>query len=327
MLELELLQFYMSETGPSVAFDKNTSYALFARAIPRMALKSDGLLYTVFAFACLHRTKATGGDVSAIPSPTAVAVARDHYRSYLQLALQHHHLELAPLSRDNVDGLIMTANLLRLVALSELSERNLVPYTPPSEWLRTTRSHAQLFRVAWDMVGDDGSTQTAMLIAATPVVWDVDEREGADKRRCLLHILQAPEGGGDDTDDNGDPDEWDPEVRQAYESTLSYVGGIWQSVLRNEPLGPIGRRLVLFPILANKRFIELVEEARPRALVVMAHYFALFTVLRSFWYIGNTGPREVRAIAAHLLAPWQRLMEWPLHIVEGGWTYNPSDAS
>ncbi|KAE9366752.1 hypothetical protein N431DRAFT_429553 [Stipitochalara longipes BDJ] len=325
MLELELMHFYVTETGPSIAFDKNISSDLFVKAIPRFALKSNSLLYSVYAIATLHQVKTTGGSDPSIPSPTAVATARDHHQLYLQLAFHHHHQELTQLSRANVDMVMMTANVLRLIAFVVLSERPLVPYLPPLEWLRITRSHGQVFRAAWDLVGDDSSTQTARLIRAHPVVWDPDEREGADKREGLQHLLLACRGVGGCPED--EPGQWDDGMRRAYESTLSYIGGIWHSVQKNDPLGPIGRRLMLFPILIDQRFIELVGEARPRALVIMAHYFALFVVLKSYWIVGNTGPREVRAIAAQVSADWQGMMALPLHLVNQGVLYSPAAAT
>lgn len=325
MLELELMHFYITETGPSIAFDKNTSFDLFVKAIPRAALKSDSLLYSVYAIATLHQTKTTGGADPSIPSPTAVATARDLHQLYLQLVFQHHHQELAQLSRDNVDMVIMTANIIRLIAFVVLSERPLDPYLPPLEWLRITKSHAQIFRTAWDLVGDDSSTQTARLIRATPVVWDHDEREGTDKREGLQHLLLA--GTSVDGCRENEPGQWDDGVRRAYESTLSYIGGIWHSVQKGDPLGPIGRRLMLFPVLVDQRFIELVGEAKPRALVIMAHYFALVVVLKPFWLVGNTGPREVRAIAAQVPADWQGMMALPLRLVNEGVAYSPAAAT
>jgi hypothetical protein len=325
MLELELMHFYIAETGPSIAFDKNTSFDLFVKTIPRVALKSDSLLYSVYAIATLHQAKTTGGPDPSIPSPTAVATARDHHQLYLQLAFQHHHQELAQLSRANVDMAVLTANIMRLIAFIVLSERPLVPYLPPLEWLRITKSHARIFRAAWDLVGDDSSTQTARLIRATPVVWDHDERESADKREGLQHLLLAcssVDGCGED-----EPGQWDDGVRRAYESTLSYIGGIWHSVQKSDPLGPIGRRLMLFPMLVDQRFIELVGEAKPRALVIMAHYFALVVILKSFWFVGNTGAREVRAIAAQVPANWRGMMALPLRLVNEGLPYSPAVAT
>lgn len=97
-----------------------------------------------------------------------------------------------------------------------------------------------------------------------------------------------------------------------------------QAVQENEPLAPIGRRLMLFPILIDKCFIELVGKARPRPLIVMAHYFALLVLLKSFWFIGNIGPREVRAIAWYVPRLWQQMIEWPLHVIENALPYSPT---
>jgi hypothetical protein len=54
MQELELMHFYITETGPSIAFDKESSHDMFVKSIPRIAFKSDALLYSVYAFAGLH---------------------------------------------------------------------------------------------------------------------------------------------------------------------------------------------------------------------------------------------------------------------------------
>jgi hypothetical protein len=98
-------------------------------------------------------------------------------------------------------------------------------------------------------------------------------------------------------------------------------------VVENNPLGPIGRRLILFPILVDQRFIDLVGEGNPRALVILAHFFALVAILKSFWFVGNTGTREVRAIAAHLPAHWQGMLEFPLRLVNEGVPYSPPAVS
>lgn len=309
MQELELMHFYITETGPSIAFDNETSYELFVKAIPRMAFQSDALLFSLYALAALHRAKtARGGDTFTPPSESA-SEPLQHHQLYLELAIRYHQEELSRFPRDNVDLLLMTTHLMRLVAFVVLSERSLMPYAPPLEWLRITNSHAPLFRAAWNFVGDDDSTQIAKLFYSTPILWDTTEREGVDKRQDLQHILAWH------VDD--DPGLWLLEVRQAYESTLSYIGGIFQALHKKEPSGPIRRRIMLFPMLIDKVFVDLVAEGRPRALVILGHYFALVKMLDSFWYVGNTGPREVRAIAAHLSYRWKGMMDLPLRIIDG----------
>ena len=72
------------------------------------------------------------------------------------------------------------------------------------------------------------------------------------------------------------------------------------------------RILLLFPYLVQKGFIDLVQEQRPRALVILAHYFGLLAQFKDIWFIGDTASREVRAIQSALSKEWQDLMAWPL---------------
>ena len=88
-----------------------------------------------------------------------------------------------------------------------------------------------------------------------------------------------------------------------------------ESRIANLPAG-LARRLIVFPMLVDKLFVDFVEEQRPRALVILAHYFALLTMLRGFWWVGDAGPREVLAIVGEVPAEWQHLLSWPLEVMK-----------
>ncbi|KAF3492150.1 C6 finger domain-containing protein [Arthroderma uncinatum] len=311
ILELELMHHYITETGPSIAFDKESSSDLFVKAIPRMAFQSDALLYGIYAITTLHQAK------TALPSSSTL----DHHQQYLQLAFHYHHKELGSFSSENADVILLTTHIMRIIASVMLSERSLVPYTPPSEWLKIASSNAQIFRAAWEMVGNDSSTQLAKLMHSTPLAWDKNkhQREGLGQRQRLQHILIAQNNEESDADD---PDCWDIGVREAYESAAGYIGGLLQAMQTcEEPSGQIKRRIMVFPLLVDTRFIDLVTEGRPRALVIMAHYFALVVALESSWFIGDTGAREVKAIASHLPTWWQGFMDLPMRAINGDFTY------
>ena len=63
-------------------------------------------------------------------------------------------------------------------------------------------------------------------------------------------------------------------------------------------------------------FIEFVSEQRPRSLVVLAHFFATVAQVRSVWWIGKSGEREIRAIHQALPEEWRGQMIWPLAMAE-----------
>ena len=82
----------------------------------------------------------------------------------------------------------------------------------------------------------------------------------------------------------------------------------------SEPLTEICRNLMLFPFVVQSQFIDLIKDQQPRALAVLAHYFALLASFRSVWWIGDTGRKEVQALTTVL----SDLVSWPLNVMELG---------
>ena len=308
--ELELMHFYVTETGPSLPFDRETSHELYVKAIPRMALKSKALLYSIFAMAALHKSNA--------PSTPDKKNAWDQHEQYSRLAFQHHRQELAHIQGENVEILFATGNLLRLMACFIFSQRVLEPYCPPGEWLRITKSHYHLYETAWDMVGDSHSTQVSKIIHSTFDEWEIGGPSGTIGSPNFARLLQPLSNVGNGRNEFDNPKLWDAATEEAYLSTVSYIHGVYESVEKKEKFQVVARRLILFPVMVDAHFVTLVEDAKSRALVVLAYYFALLTILDEFWYVGKTGAREIMALANYLSPPWHELLEWPLHVFREG---------
>jgi len=118
-------------------------------------------------------------------------------------------------------------------------------------------------------------------------------------------------------------DTWDHETREAYEKALSYIGSIQSAIDKGEPMYVTYRRVQCFAVFVPRRFIDLAEEQRPRALVILAHFFAAVCQLPSIWWTGDgegdsepTSKREIRAISGVLPAEWQSQLIWPLDMAE-----------
>ena len=62
------------------------------------------------------------------------------------------------------------------------------------------------------------------------------------------------------------------------------------------PLSSRLRRLILFPSLCPPSYIDLVSQSRPRALVILAQYFALLAEFGDVWWVGKLMGREVRGV-------------------------------
>ena len=254
------------------------------------------------------------------------------HRRYLDLALRRHSADITRLNAQSFDAVCIASSILRTIAFAMLRDRPLDPYTPPVPWLQMTRGTLDVFEASWPWMGDgdghDPDSIAARLTKRMPVLFDDEAKFGAANRRDLLHLLRRDEADVAD-------ERWQPEDQDAYETTTSYIGGVWIAMMETRMEGPdqerrsstssvaaaaeICRRLILFPFVVQSRFIDLVREGQPRALAVLAHYFALLARFRGVWWIGDTGRREVRALSTVLASrgKWHELMMgWPLRVME-----------
>ena len=271
---------------------------LWLTDVPILAFDNDALLNIMSAIAALHTANPNPQDLDAI----------DEYRNYLDLALRGHSNDVAHLTKMTADAACMTSSLIRVAAFAVLQERPLAPYTPPMQWLQMTRGGGNLFEAAWNFYKDDESSIILRLLKATPILKDSDPLFQESSRQGLLHLLHG-------TGAEHALETWSENTEKAYSSTLSYIGSVQSVIARGEKPETVCRILLMFPYLIQKGFIDLVQEQRPRALVILAHYFGLLTRFKYVWYIGDTGSREIHAIRAVLSEEWQELMAWPLQML------------
>lgn len=229
------------------------------------------------------------------------------------MALHEHTKDIAELSELNFEGVFLTTHLLRVCMFAVLRFRNRSPYSPPLEWILTTGTTEALFAKAWDIIVAHPESIAARMVTSSPIIYDTEERFGESQRKGLEYILER-----DAEDEASEP--WDPEIQDAYETTLSYLGGVLQLLDPNREklnVNDARRRMVIFPMAVKKKFLDLTQEVRPRAMVVMAYYFAIL-VIETTWWVGDVRTLEVRAIAESLPAKWLKMVEWPLRVVEAG---------
>ncbi|UPL03507.1 hypothetical protein LCI18_014441 [Fusarium solani-melongenae] len=296
-LEQRLFYQYMTDTGPSTSMD-DIAYEFWVTSLCKRALTSDSILYAMFMVVCLHnehRSKYTDEE------------AAETCRTYLNMALREHHKDIENMSLENVDSICLVSSMLRLYGFVKIQQRVLDPYVPPINWLRISGSSTAVFRKAWDLIKNKPDSVAYKMIDAVSDY--LDDNKNEELRRNLMHLIRREEA-------HELEESWDAEIEAAYGGAVSFIGGIWKSMNQREPAATVGRRVVVFPMMIHKRFVDLVEEQRPRALVILANYFALMAMLRSFWWIGDSGPRELQAIIEVVPEEWQGLLRWPKQVLE-----------
>ncbi|CAM5999889.1 unnamed protein product [Sphagnum balticum] len=285
LLELRLLHQFMAETGLSISVPGDPGVQEMALRTPKLAFKHTALLYSIYTISALHLSKLEPQD----PSHDEI------YQRYLSLTLRDHRIDVANLSKANADAAHCTSNYPRICVFAQLQERDLNPYAPPREWMQMTNvTGYSLNNSAWKLIADDKNSILRSMIEKAP---GLTTREGGlrddaslfqeENRRALQYLMRR-------TETQIVNETWDEKIQTAYESTLSILGAAQLAISANEPRATIFRRLILVPTLVERDFTELVNKEQPRALVIMAYYFALLHDFRDFWWIGNAGAREVR---------------------------------
>ncbi|KAE9372815.1 hypothetical protein N431DRAFT_245632 [Stipitochalara longipes BDJ] len=310
LLELRLLHQWVTKTALSLNTEAALGEALSKEERDNwiddqsnIAFANDSALYMLYSVSALHLARYEPHNFEL----------QEAYRQYFAIGLRKHSVDVSDLSKANADVVCMTSSLIRVSASPSHQERNLDPYTPPTQWIQLSRGAGRSFKAAIDLFGDDERSLSlhARIYKRIRGSSDWGSLFVESNRQGLLHLLRPAR------DPTAEP--WDSKIEQAYKSTLSLIGSVQLAIAQSERQVDILRRLLVFPMLLEKPFIDLVEEGQPRALVLIAYYFAMLTTFSHVWWIGETGKREIKGIQSIISAEWSDLMTWPLTMVQEGY--------
>ena len=80
------------------------------------------------------------------------------------------------------------------------------------------------------------------------------------------------------------------DTRQAYQHAVAALN--WAHKIPHKGAG------LSFPATVSRRFVELLQERRPRSLAILACFFAQLKTLESVWWLHGMARREVLGVAA-----------------------------
>ncbi len=104
-------------------------------------------------------------------------------------------------------------------------------------------------------------------------------------------------------------------TRQAYQHAVAVLNWAHKIPHKGAPLA--------FPATVSRRYIELLEERRPRALAILACFFALLKSMDSVWWLQGMARREVLGVVSlfnsDFFGPdayrtWWPHLEWAMRI-------------
>ena len=238
------------------------------------------------------------------------------HRMYMNLAIQQQRDALQNFSTENADAIFVASILLAYQSIRLIPDRSeSSAYLPPVQWMRMSKAIQIVVEAVMPVMRSDSVVAFILNLTLGPDFRDMKSPEdplaSREQFKHLLDYDKFPEPG------SPSPEE-DAKIKYVYGRVLSYVGDTYQSLLDKETPRLILRRIMYLPVLNPGTFINLVEERRPRALIILAHGLALAKAVDEHWWVRGLAEREVKGIQSALPAEWWWAMEWPLSMIKAG---------
>ncbi|ROT41567.1 hypothetical protein SODALDRAFT_377226 [Sodiomyces alkalinus F11] len=306
LLELRLIHQYTSMTSRTLVVNSPITDDIWQNTVPRLAFEGDGASYladAMLAVAALHLRALHPGDKDLVRASHA----------YMASSLSEYCASLNKgISQNNAESLFLTATLIafqssasRIFIRDEADPNDPTSvYSLPLSWFHAFQGVKTVVASSWPWLRT--SNIVIPIIDSQPVLQlDLD---ACGATSFFGHLLE-----GLDAELSDEPEEEaDPVVAAA--TRQSYLHAV--AVLNWAHKLPHRGAALAFPATVSKRFLDLLEARRPRALAVLACFFALLKSLESVWWLHGASRREVMGIVSQFEAtsPWWSHLEWPVRI-------------
>jgi hypothetical protein len=332
-LELFLLHHFCSATIPSFPSDEKgePTVNIWSSHVVSLGLAHQFLLNSVFSLSALHldyslRLASATGSASHSPdtaggvateAPTCPVTPSRAHRVYFDLALKEHREALTSINRHNANALLLTTVLLSIQALAlSREERHPDGYSPPIRWLHLTRGIADVIAVLHGFPRLGTLLESMSQIHRSPDFRNLDMFFDPENRKPFARLL--------DWEAYPEPD-FSAEKQKAYEDALAYVGAVYKSIQRRDGYAAIFRQLLCLGLMAPPLFLAYIEQQRPRALAILAHYCAMTIVVDDHWIFRGMAEREVYGLRSLLPQTWEWALEWPQAMLDWGKHPSPNE--
>jgi hypothetical protein len=87
--------------------------------------------------------------------------------------------------------------------------------------------------------------------------------------------------------------------------------------MASTPHQTISTKTLVFswPMEVSERYLELVGENKPEAILVLAHYCVMLKMVDSFWFMRGSAVNILRQCQQVLEPRWQQYIDWPVKVV------------
>ncbi|KAH8160124.1 hypothetical protein CIB48_g8129 [Xylaria polymorpha] len=298
MLELKLLHNFTTVTAQTLSVNSPVLEKIWRVTVPELAFSSATYLAdTLLAVSALHLRSSSPQDRELIrASHSYMASACSEYGACLSKGV----------TESNAEALFLTSALIafqstasRIFARDDVNDRS-AGYSLPLSWFHSFQGVKAVVAATWQWLRI--STIVIPIIESQPAL-------NLDLSGHPTFFSDLMTGVEDEIAKFESNPATHVETRMAYQHAISVLDWAHKIPYTGAPL--------VFLATVSRRFIELLEARRPRALAILASYFALLKCIDDVWWLKGVARREIMGIVS-LFDPddeeWWPRLQWPLRI-------------
>lgn len=288
--DLELMLQWCTSTYGAMSRDESTK-EIWQEIVPREAVSQPFLMHGILALSALH--------IARLSSDTRRS-------TYMGIAVGHQNKALA-LFRP-VLGSIDASNCNATFALSSIVIVFAFGFPQPSGPMDTLAAVDDLYQVFLLSRGMQQVLNASINWVSdgvlSPLVTLDDYNPGLphDAKLAIQQLFEL-----NDSLSNSDPHH----ETEVYRATIHQLGDVLDRLYGNPKKPNIA---VMWAIKIPSRYLDLLREHKPMALVILAHYSVVLHHLRKHWWFEGWSVRVLGAIWSNMNSEWRSSINWAMDV-------------
>lgn len=295
-LHLELFHHFISHIVTSFCLDNHLSCG-YSLEITKCILAAPFLMNEILGFAALHLS---------IVRPLQQSFYRHHAAELQTHALTEFNSANMDLTPETCLPMFLFSSILALHMLSEKLLFRIGGFDSFLEdFVQSLRLHRGVRAVtnqSWPLLL---KSPLKSLLEAEGNALTSNQDNSGNECATLMELVDSS-------------DFLNMSIRNTYRDTIKHLqnafDGSRQHPSRFSAIGPI----ISWPVIIPPRYIDLLEERTPQALVILAHFGALLHLHREMWMFGDSGAYIVTFVKDYLGPDWEIWLHWPSELVQSG---------
>ncbi|KAK5443344.1 hypothetical protein LTS15_010689 [Exophiala xenobiotica] len=259
------------------------------------------------------------------------------------------------LNADNADALCLTCMIVSVLAhhFQNISDRPTATTTTaattnsrdtsaahqiPLKGMCISHRSGALIKAAWHWIRQSPSSEAAKILKNTPIYQEVvnhrtaewhthtsSHRQGQvvypiDHSVHPAAVQQLQKKINEEHHENEHEHIENEQQTKSIRAAIGYIGKLSRAIEAGEESdSKLCVRVIGFTGTVPKAFLQMALTNNPRALLVLAYFFALASRLKNVWWLGDMAERGLRRTLAALPKDWKPLMCRPFDMAGISW--------